>query len=262
MKSDLQFILLANSQRSGSTLVQRILNQRQDLFMWGENGSFLDAFLGLHANALAYSRDSAPLRAVFHAAKSTAGVPDAVLARMQNLSPDEPVLEEAMLASLREYVSTMLAHPRFQSVGFKYVNAEEAHARLCVRAWATVPVLLVLREPGAAFGSLPAQWRAAASLTPDAFAARWAKSATAFLELARADMRFHLIEYEGLVGGGASYRRLLATAGIGAEQARPALELRLNPTAKSERASPEEVEYVTRVCRATYEAVKAYADAG
>jgi hypothetical protein len=248
-----KFIVLGNSQRCGSTLVQRIINRGDQSFVWGETGAFLANFADIKASGELFSRDSRRLREVFLEKKSTQGLDPDVLALMQNLSPSEQVLDRAVLAGLRQFVETLYAHERYKNIGFKVTTADSRQVDLCRKAFPQAKLLLLAREPGAVYASMPAPWRAEAYNQPDAFAIRWILSAGDFIKQA-ANSSCLLIDYDDLVAKGASYARLLLAAELNCVAAQPALDLKLNSTAPIDRAPQWQVDHVSRVCASTYEA--------
>lgn len=250
--SRITFIILANSQRAGSTLVQRILALRPNLFIWGESGEFLPSFAAIEDEAILFSNDSAPLRDVYVPMKSTKNVPADALARMQNLTPEPGIVRAAVEAGLREYGRVLHRMPGYDEVGFKAVRATARDVELCCRAWPHANKLLLFREPGASYGSLPTTWRVAHDISPASFSARWTASAAAFLNRSSGEDSCHLIDYDSLVQRQESYHCLLNIADLAPQDVEPVLGLRLNSTPQSERACEGEINYVRSECGELY----------
>ena len=258
--SRISFIVLANSQRAGSTLVQRILNQRRNLFVWGERGDFLPNFADTEQEALLFSADSAALREVYLPLKSTHGVSLDALKRMQNLSPDGATIRAATEAGLREYGRVFHRLPAYDEVGFKVVRATGRDVDLCCRAWPDAVKLLVFREPGAVYCSLPKTWRDAHNISPEVFSNQWIESACQFLEYSHSRKNCYLIDYDGLVRGGRSRSRLLLLADLELHEIESVLAFRLNPTLAQERASEEAVSKVRARCYETYKNIRHFSE--
>ena len=225
--------------------------------MWGETGTFLTNFSAILNNGLFFSSDSEPLRAHYWSAKSTDGVSPDILARMQNLSPEENVIRAAVAGSLRTLGSKLYDHPNFAYVGFKAIDVKGDQAELCAKAWPDANIFLLVREPGAAFELLPREWRERSGITPVTFTYDWTESALDFLALTKQGAPYHLLDFDDLLSGGCSLHSLLNCAGLTFDQVQPALQLRLNRTPPDQRARPEDVSQVSRLCSPAYKELRA-----
>jgi hypothetical protein len=142
--------------------------------------------------------------------------------------------------------------PGYDEVGFKTVKATRRDVELCCRAWPHATKLLLFREPGATYGSLPEGWREAYDITPTDFSAKWNSSAAAFLDHAREHKDCHLIDYDSVVRKEASLSLLLKVANLDPSDAEAVLALRLNSTPERERASEADISFVQSRCHDLY----------
>jgi len=133
-------LILAGGQRSGSTLLQRLLSSHPDVLIWGESGGALDRLLHAIEDLLSWSR-----RYGGHAREEYAQ--DGHQSWMANLNPSV----EGILAAARRFVGELYAAPAAsegRSIwGLKEVCYGLTEARRLHRFFPDLGVILLIRDP-------------------------------------------------------------------------------------------------------------------
>jgi Sulfotransferase family len=206
--ADEPLFLLSAGWRSGSTLVQRLVNSQATCFLWGEPYSRADLVPRL-ADSIRPVTDAWPRHAdVLH--ENDGAVADRWTA---NLHPGL----ETLLASHRALLRTLFAPPAGAPAdscwGFKEVRLSADHALYLHLLFPRARFVFLVRDPLDAFASYKS-WRSWYLRWPDdqvrtawAYGGLWADLADGFLG-AIATVDGIVIRYEDLVPGGAAIAAL------------------------------------------------------
>jgi hypothetical protein len=212
---DEPLFLLSAGWRSGSTLVQRLVNSGGDWFLWGEPYSRADLVPRL-ADSLRPVTDAWPRHAdLLHAAEG--GVEDRWTA---NLHPGLKTLLEGHRALFRTLCAPPPGSPAATRWGFKEVRLSADHALYLHLLFPRAKFVFLVRDPLDAYASYKT-WRSWYTRWPErqvrtawGYGGLWAELAGGFLAAAPT-VGGTVIRYEDLVPGGAAIatlEKLLAVA--------------------------------------------------
>lgn len=223
----MDIVISAAVHRSGSTLLQRIVNSRKGNLIWGEHQGVLTDFLDIFKKVRHYSMDYRGERQTYFAGGEN---PNTWIA---TITPEHEYVERAMVESARAFLDSLYAQYRdtHDRIGFKEVRYGEHELRLLRKCYPRAEFLLLVRHPAATWRSLVncrGWYKEDAAATAD----RWSRNVSGYLSFAEKDPLAHLIRYEDLVAGDPATLRLVAeTAGLSENRIRDVLGSRIGSTA-------------------------------
>ncbi len=200
--ADEPLFLLAAGWRSGSTLVQRLVNSAEDRFLWGEPYSRSDLVPRL-ADSLR------PLTAAWPMPADVLRRADDALADRwtANLHPGPEALLESHRALFRTLFAPPPGSPAGSRWGFKEVRLSAEHALYLHLLFPRAKFVFLVRDPREAYASYKAwrswyvRWPREQVRTAWSHAGLWAALAGGFLDEAPR-VGGVVIRYEDLVPGG------------------------------------------------------------
>jgi hypothetical protein len=215
---DEPLFLLSAGWRSGSTLVQRLLNSGGGCFLWGEPYSRADLVPRL-ADSLRAITDAWPRPDdVLH--ETEGGVEDGWTA---NLHPAVEVLLESHRALLRTLCAPPPGTPAATTWGFKEVRLSADHALYLDLLFPRARFVFLVRDPCEAYASYKS-WRSWYRRWPEdqvrtawGYAGLWSELAGGFLAVAE-EVGGIVLRYEDLVPGGAAGGALEERLGLALDQ--------------------------------------------
>ncbi|MFC5468072.1 sulfotransferase [Cohnella suwonensis] len=242
----MDIVISAAAHRSGSTLLQRIVNSRKENLIWGEHRGVLTDFLDIYKKVRHYSMDFRRERQAYFESEEN---PNTWIATM---TPEHDYVERAMVESVRAFLDSLYAQFRdtHDRIGFKEVRYGELELKLLRKCYPQAAFLLLVRHPVATWRSLVncrGWYKEDAAETAD----RWSRNASGYLSFAEKDSLSHLIRYEDLVAGDpATLRTVAETAGLSEDRIRDVLGSRIGSTARTgDRIAEEDLAALLERCR-------------
>lgn len=211
--------VFAPTWRSGSTLVQRLVNSSGEVWMWGEVYTRCNQFRQLSA-VFQSTHEGYPFPDIFPDDRGSEPPSSSWVA---NLSPDPSHL----IAAHRRYWDRLLAEPvRSRGIdrwGFKEVQLSADHAAYMKALYPDARVVVLIRDPYAAWLSYY-RWRNWYAQYPDEpvvtvshFGRLWQTRTEGFLEAAD-DLDALVLRYEDVIDAGDALRRLERHVGISVDR--------------------------------------------
>lgn len=199
----MDIVISAIAHRTGSTLVQRIFNRREETIVWGEHGGALTHMAAGFAEAERFCRKGEKEKRAYLESddKSTAWT-----ARM---SPSPTHLEAAVTASVRAFLDTYYRelHDEKDLIGFKEVRYGRVELDMVRGAYPAARIVLLVRDPVDVWRSMPEWGRSLSGLIAD-----YNRRAMEYVEMAERP-GFHLLRYEDVVAKTSGALALLSELG-------------------------------------------------
>jgi hypothetical protein len=217
--TDTPLFILSAGWRSGSTLLQRLVNSTQRYFIWGEPYHRSDLVRRMAESLLPFGADWPPPEYI-HSDVGTGDPQDGWIA---NLYPTLPRLLDSHRAFLRE----LLAPPPGQAGrewGFKEVRLSADYAVYLQLLFPRARFVFLVRDPRAAYRSYRTRatwferWPTVQVRTPNAYGRLWCRLAQSFTTH-RDSLDAVLLRYEDLVAGGEAVDRLEQALGAPVDRA-------------------------------------------
>ena len=204
--------IFAAGWRSGSTLLQRLLNTHPDMMVWGE--AYENTFLFYHLIAPFGGFTKVPLDFLFPSdhTSDTVDLTEAITKTwIANLTPDPAELKLAHLDFFRRLFKTYPAENNRSRWGIKLVSGTEVLAKYLRWLYPNCKVLYLVRSPYASFSSYMSCTKDGTEPWylhfPDypvkhvvSFVTHWRRCAEGFLNSYR-EMDALLVSYEALIDG-------------------------------------------------------------
>ncbi|MDQ0112220.1 sulfotransferase [Paenibacillus harenae] len=233
-------MISALTQRTGSTLVQRIFNSRKNTLIWGEHGGIVSEFIRIADLASYFSKHSKDEKRDFFRNGNDPNL------WTGNMTPDEPFIEAAVV----EAIKTMFNHMYIQyrdkhdRIGFKEVRYGKRELMLLRKCFPGAAIILLVRNPIDIWRSETAYWSGDA----EAFVQIWNERAKQYRELEGEMPNTSLIRYEDIVGRNEQTLQLLSElALVSLDELHRVLSVQLNST-RSIRPQ-EEIDKIMRLCK-------------
>lgn len=207
--------IFAVTNRTGSTLLQRIFNADPHTLVWGENGRALSRFVGIQGATLEFSRAQAKVRDRYF------GVNRPMDVDISCMTPAEPLVNAAVVAAVRSYFNLLYPKQEGQRVGFKEVSHHPSAVDLFRIAFPEAQSIFLARHPVSAWKSLPAQW----PVTLDEFIATWRRN------VAEYPKRGKLFWFEDLVEEPETQDEIASLARLSRAELNAVLSIRVGSTA-------------------------------
>jgi hypothetical protein len=187
-------IISAVAHRSGSTLLQRIINSRKENLIWGEHQGVVTSFLDMYKQVRTYSLDYRKERNAYFDSDENPNVWTATM------TPEFPFVEQAVMESVRAFMNALYSQYRdtHDTIGFKEVRYGEQELRLLRKCYPEAEFLLVVRNPIHTWQSLM-NCRGWYKDDVRTTANKWNRNVGGYLAMAGSDPKSHLIVYENLI---------------------------------------------------------------
>ncbi|MGO4538048.1 sulfotransferase [Paenibacillus sp. 2TAB19] len=232
-------IISALTQRTGSTLVQRIFNCRKNTLIWGEHGGIVSEFIRIGDLASYFSNGSKDEKRDFFQSGKDPNLWTA------NMTPDEPFIEAAVIESIKVLFDHMYIQHRdkHDRIGFKEVRYGKSELMLLQKCFPDSAIILLVRNPIDIWRSETSYWEDDA----EAFGQIWNERAKQYQELEEEMPGTVLIRYEDLVGRNEKTLQLLSElALVSLDEIHRVLSVQLNST-RSTRPQ-DEIDTIIRLC--------------
>lgn len=188
--SQLRYVVLTPAQRSGSTLMQRLLNTNPETIVWGEHGGALKHLVAAYWQLAAFADSDAGghrkrLMSESRASEWTA-----------NASPHASVAWHATVDAARALLESLYCHspvPGVKAVGFKEVQYGAQEITLIQAAFPNSEIILLVRDPVSTLQAVANQrW------SVDQLLARWTTNVLGYLDCLQRFENVRLFRYEDL----------------------------------------------------------------
>jgi hypothetical protein len=193
----MDLIISSVTHRSGSTLLQRIFNARQETLIWGEQNGCLSKFLEIYNNFTFMNE----VGGEYHKQKyfSSKENPNIWIA---NINPDRNLIKAGVINAVQALFKTMYSEysESHDCVGFKEVKYGKAELNLIRDCYPKAKIILLVRNPIKIWSSaIGCDWYSDQEGEIDEFIEKWNNNASYFLELASNDSNVFLFRYEDIV---------------------------------------------------------------
>ena len=188
----MDIIISAATHRSGSTLLQRILNVRKKTLIWGEQDGLLTQFHHIHRNLKHYSVNLKQQRLNYF---NNDEDPNHWIACM---NPEIEFVDKAVTDSIKVLFNSLYEQYREGKdiIGFKEVRYGEDELTLFRKCYPDAKIILLVRNPIDVWKSMLG---AGLGNNNVSFVKKWKKQTSYYLELAKNDPNAYLIKYEDIV---------------------------------------------------------------
>lgn len=191
----MDIVISSATHRSGSTLLQRIFNAREQTLIWGENGGCLIDFCKINENTKHYAAFNGQRRAFFNNNEN----PNKWIACM---TPPKKEVEEAMIKTVKTFHDHLYAKnyaKQHDLIGYKEVRYGKRELLLLRQCYPECKVLLLIRNPVNVWKSLSPIGMKNLYGSVDDFIKVWNDRVKAYLELSKSDAGMYLVKYEDLI---------------------------------------------------------------
>lgn len=186
----MDILISSATQRSGSTLLQRIFNIREKTLIWGEHGGVLKNFLDIYNQVKKFSEASAyeDRDRYFESNKD----PSIWIA---NLTPELKYIDQAIVNATRTFLDNLYitSSQNYDTVGIKEVRYNEELA-LFKECYPNSTLILLVRNPIDVWMSMPVGWN-----TLEDTVSWWNKNVDYYLDNCGGFSNTYLFRYEDIV---------------------------------------------------------------
>lgn len=139
----MDIIISSNTHRTGSTLIQRIFNAREETLIWGEHGGALSSFIDIYNKLTHFSRFSETERQNYFGNNED---PNQWIASM---TPEMDYVEQSIVNSVRVFLDSLYKQYRdtHDTIGFKEVRYGKQELELFKRCYPEAKIVLLVRHP-------------------------------------------------------------------------------------------------------------------
>ncbi|WP_088832063.1 sulfotransferase [Paenibacillus tyrfis] len=233
-------IISAVTNRTGSTLVQRIFNARRKTLIWGEHGGIVTEFVRIGELAGHFSIQGREEKEAYFMSGEN---PNTWIA---NMSPDLERIKEGIVQAVKTCFRSMYAENRdnHDRIGFKEVRYGKPEIELLKTCYPDAVIVLMVRHPVDVWKSETSYWSGDAGL----FGHTWNERALQYAELHNPERGLHLLRYEELVERDETALGLLEElADISRDKIDNVLNVNLNST-RTERPAAD-IEQIRTICQ-------------
>ncbi|MCR8644684.1 sulfotransferase [Paenibacillus sp. N1-5-1-14] len=236
----MDIVISSVTQRTGSTLVQRIFNARKKTLIWGEQGGILGKFIEMRRDLMHFSKVSEQEK---HAYFGTDENPNTWIA---NMTPDFPYIDAAIRESTRTLLHTLYSQHRVHHdrIGFKEVRYGKDEINLLKLCFPNILIILLIRSPIDVWRSEKRYW--AGNIKQ--FASIWNQHADEYSLLHNEGNQIYLFRYEDITNREPNTLHVLSQlADISLDEINDVLSVRLNSTRRPR--TNNEIQAIRQYCR-------------
>ncbi|MDO5605094.1 MAG: sulfotransferase [Paracoccus sp. (in: a-proteobacteria)] len=223
--------IFAVTQRTGSTLVQRLFNANPDTLIWGENGQALVRFIGMQRQALLFAQSSHSFRDDYLNER------DETL-DISCMSPAEAGVRKAVVAGMRAFLETLYPPREGGRIGFKEVTHPPMLIDLFKQAFPQAQTVFVARHPVSIWRSVPDSW----GQDLERFMAAWARNTAGYGERGR------IFWMEDVLKDPATQNDLCELAGITRADFDRVLGINVNATQEKDKKPASDITRIMEIC--------------
>ncbi|MCA1059077.1 sulfotransferase [Rossellomorea aquimaris] len=204
----MDIMISAVTQRTGSTLVQRIFNERKQTLIWGEHFGVLTEFNKIYNNTTAFYNRHKGTRDIYFKQEDT-GV------SISCLMPDMPYIEKAMQSAVRTFINELYSEKRnsYDKIGFKEVHYGREELHLFRKCFPQTPIILLVRNPIDIRKSMNGKSWSKNENPFNKFLNEWNNRSREYYELAQKDPNMYLFKYEDIINRKPATLQLLSKLG-------------------------------------------------
>lgn len=226
------FVIFAATQRTGSTLVQRLFNTNPHTMIWGEAGQALVKVLGMQAQAMKFSDASRGYRDSWLKDRDPAQ-------DISCLAPAPRFVHAATVAAARAFVDGLYPPQDGIRTGFKEVNLPPQLVDILQAAFPAMQPVFLTRHPADAWRSTPTDW----PISLNQFLHTWKRNTEGYAERGR------LLWLEDVIRDPDTRAYLAGLAGISPDDYNKTLNINVNSTPSSNPRPVDEQMHVAQECR-------------
>lgn len=190
----MQIMISASTHRSGSTLLQRIMNSRPGTLIWGEHDGCLINFYKIYNNAMKYT-EFGDREEYFSKDKD----PNTWIATM---TPSAGFAKQAILNSIKAFFETLYAEHAegHDIIGFKEVRYGPDEIRIFRECYPDAKIILLVRNPINVWKSaIKTFWYEEQEGDILNFASKWNKLSRFYYRYSKEDKNTFLFRYEDII---------------------------------------------------------------
>jgi hypothetical protein len=240
----LDLLISSATQRSGSTLIQRIFNARKKTLIWGENGGCLTEFYRLYNNALQNSEEYKAVRESF---LNDGQDPNQWIACM---TPSAERLKHTLVQTVQDFHYELYIKEYendFDMIGCKEVRYGKDELQLFRECFPDCPIILVIRHPVDVWKSVSRRERNERYGSPDEFCNLWNTRVNDYRNLEATDSNMHFIRFEDVVDERQDVMNLFKEMGqLNDQKIKNVLDVKIKSTSK--RTPPREIARINILC--------------
>ncbi|WP_337099021.1 sulfotransferase [Paenibacillus sp. YIM B09110] len=237
-------ILSAATHRSGSTLVQRILNARPQTLIWGEHLGILRQFHAIQNKMQTFSRKGISSRQAYFQSGEN---PNQWMALM---TPSPEYVEQATIQSVKTFLDHLYQQNKegHDIIGFKEVRYGAKELTILKKCYPEAKLLLLVRNPLKAWESYPKSWGEYRSTLQ--FAKQWNNNVNDYLKLVNSDPLAIFVQYEKLIDKDEhTVDQITQLAQISKEQLEAVLAQKIRGSIRKKSITPKQAAIIMRICR-------------
>ncbi|MDQ0058843.1 sulfotransferase [Paenibacillus harenae] len=240
----MDLILSAATHRSGSTLVQRILNARKETLMWGEHLGIIKDFHHIQRKIQAFSKKGELSRKKYFTSGED---PNQWLALM---TPSAEFVEQAGIQSTKAFLDTLYSQfsENHDTIGFKEVRYGAKELSILQKCYPDARFILLVRNPLKAWESYPKKWGEYRHV--NSFAKQWNDNVTDYTALAKSNPNAYLIQYEKLIRKEPkTVETLCALAQLTEKELEDVLAQKIRGSSQKKSITAKQAALIKRMCR-------------
>lgn len=240
----MNLILSAATHRSGSTLVQRILNARPQTLMWGEHLGVLSHFHAIYQKVQTLSEKGKSSRQAYFQSGEN---PNQWLALM---TPSPEYIHQATIESVRTFLDRLYQQNKegHDIIGFKEVRYGAKELNILQQCYPEAKLLLLIRNPLKAWESYPKSWGEYRGAYQ--FAKQWNNNVNDYLALAASNPQAVLLQYEKIIAQEPqTIQKLTELAQISKEDMQAVLAQKIRGSVRKKSITAKQAAIIKRVCR-------------
>ncbi|MFV0410301.1 MAG: sulfotransferase [Paracoccus sp. (in: a-proteobacteria)] len=223
--------IFAVTQRTGSTLVQRLFNANPSTLIWGENGQSLVRFLGAQAQAVQFAQASNAYREAYLSERDES-------VDISCMSPKAPIVRRAIIKAMRNYLDELYPPQPGMRIGFKEVTHPPILIDIFKSAFPDTQTLFVARHPVSTWRSVPDKW----GQSLEKFASAWARNVKGYGE------RGKIFWLEDVLREPATQAEICDLARITRADFSRVLDINVNATQQKDPKPQSDIKRVMEIC--------------
>ncbi|AZU60411.1 sulfotransferase [Neobacillus mesonae] len=242
----MDILISSATHRSGSTMLQRIFNARENTLIWGEHKGVLTDFCNLQKKLNNYSSRFKKQRISYF---NTNENPSNWIATM---NPSNEFINNAVHQSVKAFLDNLYAQHRetHDIIGFKEVRYGQDELELFRKCYPKAKIILLVRDPRDVWKSHSFNLRIEAynnSLIK--FIQKWKNHVSYYMDFAKKDPKTYFLKYEDIIERKPeTINMLLDAANITIEELNSVLNVKISGIKKGPN-NPSDLQQIENMCK-------------